>query len=107
MVDFLIEVDEDQIRSERQKARELRASAWWLNQKGRGRCYYCHRAVPPAELTMDHKTPIIRGGRTTRHNVVPCCKTCNNEKKYMTLEEWIQLRAEQNNPLPCAADPWT
>ncbi len=102
MTQFQIHVDESTIRREREKARELRKSAWWTNQKGRGRCGYCHQQVHPRELTMDHKTPIIRGGKTTRNNVVPCCKTCNTEKKYMTLEEWIAEREAQGNPLPCS-----
>ncbi|MBQ9447564.1 MAG: HNH endonuclease, partial [Victivallales bacterium] len=43
---------------------------------------------PPKELTMDHIVPIIRGGFTRKGNVVPCCKECNNKKKYMLPIEW-------------------
>ena len=53
-----------------------------------GVCYYCKRRVPPKELTMDHIVPIIRGGFTRKGNVVPCCKECNNKKKYMLPIEW-------------------
>ena len=31
---------------------------------------------------MDHVVPLVRGGRSTRGNVVPACKTCNTDKKY-------------------------
>lgn len=31
---------------------------------------------------MDHVLPIIRGGKSTKGNIVPCCKKCNEEKKY-------------------------
>ena len=55
---------------------------------GRGVCYYCKRRFPPKELTMDHIVPIIRGGFTRKGNVVPCCKECNNKKKYMLPIEW-------------------
>jgi 5-methylcytosine-specific restriction endonuclease McrA len=34
---------------------------------------------------MDHIVPLIRGGKTTRGNVVPACKECNNKKKYLLL----------------------
>ncbi len=33
-------------------------------------------------LTMDHVVPIIRGGRSTKGNVVPACKSCNAKKKH-------------------------
>lgn len=89
-------------RIERNKAREMRASAWWTNRRGSGRCYYCERSFHPKELSMDHKQPIVRGGRTTKSNVVPCCKDCNNEKGYMLLSEWISQRMEEGHPLPCA-----
>ncbi|MBW1865498.1 MAG: HNH endonuclease, partial [Deltaproteobacteria bacterium] len=32
-----------------------------------------------------------RGGKTTRGNVVPCCKECNNKKKQLLPLEWESL----------------
>ena len=86
--DFFLPADEEHVRREKAKARELRASQWWKNQLGKGQCHYCRQRVPPKDLTMDHIVPIVRGGRTTRANVVPCCKECNNQKKYMLPIEW-------------------
>jgi len=93
--------EEQRLRAEKERARELRASAWWKNQLHAGRCYYCQQRVPPAELTLDHKTPLSRGGQSTRRNVVPACKSCNSEKKYLSLEEWGREREQQGRPLPC------
>ena len=31
---------------------------------------------------MDHIVPLVRGGRSTKGNVVPACKACNTGKKY-------------------------
>lgn len=102
-MDFFVSLtSEDDQKRERAKARELRKSAWWRNQIGSGRCYYCHSFVAPDELTMDHKTPVVRGGRSTKNNLVPCCKDCNNEKKHMLLGEWIQQRIAAGRPLACA-----
>jgi len=95
-------VDPEIQKKEKQKARELRQSQWWKNQQGRGACFYCQGAFHPRELTMDHKTPIARGGRSTKNNIVPCCKECNSEKKHMTVSEWIALRESEGNPLACA-----
>ena len=80
--------DEAEISKERRKARDLRRTQWWKNRCAKGKCYYCGRAVPPKELTMDHIVPLIRGGKSTRGNTVACCKTCNNNKKHLLPMEW-------------------
>ena len=81
-VPFLVEVSEAEIRRERQKARELRASQWWKRKLAAGICHHCGGKFPSRELTMDHLVPIIRGGKSTKGNLVPCCKKCNSERKY-------------------------
>jgi 5-methylcytosine-specific restriction endonuclease McrA len=88
---MLFEPDEDQIKLERNKARELRKSQWWKNRIGRGECYYCHERFAPKELTLDHIVPVSRGGRTTKGNCVPCCKECNNRKQSQTPVEWDEF----------------
>lgn len=85
---FFLPADEDHIRREKAKARELRTSQWWKNRLGEGRCHYCGARIHPSELTMDHIVPVVRGGRSTRTNVVPCCKDCNSRKKYLLPVEW-------------------
>ena len=44
---------------------------------------------------MDHILPVARGGKSTRGNVVPCCKECNNNKKYLTPAEMILKELEE------------
>ncbi|HZR82155.1 MAG TPA: HNH endonuclease [Candidatus Binatia bacterium] len=85
---FLVEVDEGHVRRERARARELRASPWWKRRRAAGVCHYCGRRVGASALTMDHVVPIIRGGRSTRGNVVPACKACNDAKKHSLAFEW-------------------
>jgi 5-methylcytosine-specific restriction endonuclease McrA len=88
MEPFVSEVTEEELRRERARARELRASAWWKRRRGEGRCHYCGRAFPPRELTMDHIVPLIRGGHSTKGNIVAACKDCNSRKKHMLPIEW-------------------
>ena len=83
-------VDDAEIRKERHKARDLRKSQWWHRKCARGTCEYCGEAVAPADLTMDHVVPLSRGGKTTKNNVVPCCKACNTRKKTMLPMEWVE-----------------
>ena len=87
---FIISVSPEQLQKEREKARELRRSQWWKRQLARGVCYYCHKKVPPAELTMDHIVALIRGGKSTRGNSVTACRECNSRKKYLLPIEWDQ-----------------
>ncbi len=88
MEPFISYVSDEEIRRERAKARELRKTQWWTRRCAPGICYYCKKKVAPKELTMDHIVPIIRGGKSTKGNVVPVCKECNDRKKYMLPIEW-------------------
>lgn len=80
--------DDGFIRSQRAKARELRKTRWWQQKTAAGTCYYCRKKVGFKGLTMDHLVPLARGGRSTKDNLVPCCKECNNRKKSMLPLEW-------------------
>jgi len=84
----MFEADDDHVKKERNKARELRKSQWWKNRIAAGRCHYCDAEVAPAELTLDHVVPVSRGGRTTKGNCVAACKLCNNQKQQLTPVEW-------------------
>lgn len=87
---FIVDITEEQVRRERDKARELRRSQWWKNRVGRGVCHYCGGTFAPDEITMDHLVPVARGGRSTRGNVVPACRECNSRKKYLLPVEWAE-----------------
>ena len=80
--------EEFHLKNEKRKARELRASQWWKRKCAQGICGYCKLPTPAKELTMDHIVPLARGGKTSKGNVVPCCKNCNNKKKYLLPMEW-------------------
>lgn len=87
---FPIHLETTDIKREKEKARELRQSQWWKRRCSKGKCHYCGGAVPPRQMTMDHIVPISRGGKTTKGNVVPACKACNNKKKQLLPMEWEQ-----------------
>jgi 5-methylcytosine-specific restriction enzyme A len=81
-ISFLVTVTDEEIRRERRKARELRASQWWKRKRAAGICHHCGEKFAAADLTMDHLVPIIRGGKSTKGNLVTSCKKCNSERKY-------------------------
>jgi 5-methylcytosine-specific restriction endonuclease McrA len=88
MIVFDWQLEEADLKREKRKARDLRQSQWWKRRCAKGICYYCGQAVRPQELTMDHIVPISRGGKTTKGNVVPACKSCNTAKKQLLPMEW-------------------
>ena len=61
-------------------------------------CTYCGREVligmnGGGQLaTIDHKTPLSRGGSWKRFNLTCACHRCNSEKSDMTAEEYMDWR---------------
>ena len=92
-----IKKDDKHIAREKKKARELRKSQWWLQQLQKGVCHYCGKSFAVEDLTMDHVLPIVRGGKSSKGNIVACCKQCNNDKKYLTPAEIILKKMENKN----------
>jgi len=92
-----IEKDPKHIAREKLKAQEMRKSQWWKNNISHGICYYCQAKFLPDKLTMDHVVPLSRGGRSTKGNTVPCCKACNNNKKYLTPAEIVLNKLKQHD----------
>ncbi len=80
--------DESDIKKEKRKARELRATQWWKRRLAKGNCHYCGRKIPHGKLTMDHVVPLARGGKSVKGNLVTACKDCNNAKKNLLPMEW-------------------
>jgi 5-methylcytosine-specific restriction endonuclease McrA len=87
-VSFSAFVAEEDIKREKFKARVIRRSRWWKQKCAQGVCFYCGRRVGSSNLTMDHVVPLVRGGRSTKNNLAPVCKECNNRKKYLLPMEW-------------------
>ncbi len=94
-----IQKDPVHIAREKKKVEELKKTAWWKNEIQKGVCHYCKQKFSSRELTMDHIVPLSRGGKTSKGNVTPCCKNCNNEKKYLTPVEIILRELEKKTNL--------
>ncbi len=93
-----IEINKDpaHVKREKEKARELRKTAWWQNEINKGTCHYCRKKFKAEELTMDHVVPLVRGGKSNKGNIVPACKDCNNKKKYKTPVDMILEELDKN-----------
>lgn len=89
MSDDIFFANKEFIKKEKSRARELRRSTWWKKKLEHGLCYYCEQYFLKSELTMEHKVPLSRGGRSIRSNLVVSCNVCNSQKKYRTSAEWV------------------
>lgn len=59
---------------------DLTVAQWLEIKKIYGyRCAYCHQKTQ--KLTMDHITPLSKGGDHTLANIVPACHSCNSHKR--------------------------
>jgi 5-methylcytosine-specific restriction endonuclease McrA len=72
-----------------------------FHKRGGGLCWYCGVRValdPRAKdganrlATVDHQTPLTRGGDDSPENRVTACFRCNQEKANMTVEEYRALK---------------
>lgn len=52
------------------------------------KCYYCGCEVKDRQKTIDHKTPISRGGTNAVENLCICCQKCNSRKRNKTETEF-------------------
>jgi hypothetical protein len=52
----------------------------------------CAACGSTTDLTIDHKTPISRGGGSSEDNLQALCGACNRSKGKMTMPEFIRER---------------
>ena len=61
------------------KVNDLTKEQWIeIKRHYKYRCVYCNSKMK--RLTMDHITPLSKGGSHTASNIVPACKICNSKK---------------------------
>lgn len=69
-------------------------------------CYYCGiqmkedvNSTDPAKKTIDHMTPVTRGGTDAPENYVCACRLCNSRKYTKTAEEYFEILSAQEDAL--------
>jgi 5-methylcytosine-specific restriction endonuclease McrA len=77
-------------RNARRKANGIFAiSKKELKRLSQRPCFYCGATE---RLTVDHVVAIARGGTDSIGNLVSACKTCNSQKRDLTIMEWRKKR---------------
>lgn len=59
-----------------------------LRDGQRNRCFYCGTDMGNRP-TLEHLTPVSKGGTNVEYNLVYACQSCNSKKHDSTLEEYI------------------
>jgi HNH endonuclease len=60
------------------------------------KCFYCHGGFE----VIDHRVPVAAGGHHTVENVVPCCRGCNQTKRWSFDERMIRAYREVGSRKP-------
>lgn len=61
---------------------------------GNGRCALCGKPIEFKHMTIDHKTPLSRGGTNALDNLQPACRVCNFMKQDMLMDELVEQMRE-------------
>ena len=70
------------------------------------RCYYTGAELTLANVSIDHKQPLSKGGKHTVGNIALCLSEVNKMKRQMTEQEFIAIcqlvaaQAEKGGVLP-------
>jgi len=54
-------------------------------------CEYCHKLIEPLDYSIDHKTPLNKGGTNDIGNLHLTCIKCNKVKGDLTDEQFKDL----------------
>lgn len=96
---------------QRYRGRRLRAPGTFTTEEWTalvaqyaGRCAYCGEE---AELIVEHRIPLSRGGTNWIENIVPACRKCNARKHRMTESEFRARLGREAGMRPAAtpSDP--
>ncbi|AZG46699.1 hypothetical protein D7316_03300 [Gordonia insulae] len=74
----------------RNAGNDLSVAQWQEIKDAWGGCAYCARSDTP--LQKDCIQPLSVGGRYTRLNVVPACRSCNASKCNSEVTGWMRRK---------------
>ena len=64
-------------------------------QRDGNKCVYCNRSGKRQRLEIDHAIPKSEGGPDRYDNLVAACRTCNQKRKNLPLEQWLRRRPKK------------
>ncbi len=58
-------------------------------------CFYCQKYLTHSMATVEHRTPLARGGESVPENLCVTCEPCNQLKATMTEKEFLAFRNQE------------
>lgn len=65
------------------------------------RCFFCERALSPADASVEHLVATANGGSNDPDNTVACCKALNALLGRMSLKEKLRVVLNQKGEFRC------
>jgi len=66
-----------------------------------GQCFFCQRALSPADASVEHLVATGNGGSNNPDNTVACCKALNALLGRMSLKEKLRVVLNQKGEFRC------
>lgn len=66
-----------------------------------GQCFFCRKALPKAEASIEHLVASANGGMNDDGNCVACCKALNHLLGSKSIKEKIQIVLNQRGNFQC------
>lgn len=66
-----------------------------------GQCFFCRKALPKAEASVEHLVASANGGMNDDGNCVACCKALNNLLGSKSIKEKMQIVLNQRGNFQC------
>ena len=61
-----------------------------IKEKFNCQCVYCGNNYELHQLTLDHVKPRTNGGENLTSNLVPACRSCNQQKGSSNWLQWMR-----------------
>ncbi len=81
----------ERIRDHKKRAHGSLTRAVWeeVCRRYADTCIYCGSTE---KITIEHLTPVSRGGTNKATNLAPACLSCNSSKRNKTYDEYVEWR---------------
>lgn len=66
-----------------------------------GHCFFCDKALPKSEASVEHLVASANGGSNSDDNCVACCKTLNHLLGSKSIKEKLQIVLNQRGHFQC------
>ena len=64
----------------------------FLKENPEENCPYCEKELNIKNITSDHIIVVSKGGNNSKINLLPCCKSCNEERGDLDFYKYLYIK---------------